>query len=74
MRGLLCAGLIGFVTLSMADGPIREGPFENSACLECHQLQSTELVAAWQKSGHAATETKAGCVDCHGNTHSNAAA
>ncbi len=74
MRGLLCAGLIGFVTLSMADGPIPEGPFENSACLACHQQQSTELVAAWQESVHAATETMAGCVDCHGNTHSNAAA
>jgi hypothetical protein len=74
MRGLLCAGLIGFSSISMADVPVTEGPFENSACLECHQQQSAELVAAWQESVHAATETLASCVDCHGNTHGNAAA
>jgi hypothetical protein len=74
MRGLLHAGLIGFASISMADVPVTEGPFENSACLECHQQQSAELVAAWQESVHAATETLASCVDCHGNTHGNAAA
>jgi len=74
MRGLFFVWLIGFAALSMADVPIPEGPFENSACLECHQQHSTELVAAWQESIHAATETMASCVDCHGNTHSNAAA
>jgi hypothetical protein len=74
MRGLFCVWLTGFAAMSMADVPIPEGPFENSACLECHQQQSTELVAAWQESVHAATETMASCVDCHGTTHSNAAA
>jgi hypothetical protein len=66
--------LIGFSAMSVADVPIPEGPFENSACLECHQQHSAELVTAWQQSVHAATETMASCVDCHGNTHSNAAA
>jgi len=74
MRGLLCIWLTGFVIVSMADVAIPEGPFENSACLECHQQQSTELVAAWQESVHAVTETLASCVSCHGNTHTNAAA
>lgn len=74
MRGLLCAGLTMFAAMSMADVPIPEGPFENSACLECHQQHSAELVAAWQQSVHAQTETLASCVDCHGNTHGNAAA
>lgn len=74
MRGLLCVLLIGFAAMSMADVPVPKGPFENSACLECHQQQSAELVAAWQESIHAATETMASCVDCHGNTHRNAAA
>jgi len=74
MRALLLAGLIGFSAMSMADAPVPEGPFENSACLECHQQQNAELVAAWQESVHAQTETLASCVDCHGNTHSNAAA
>ena len=73
MRGLLCMWLIGFSTLSIADVPIPKGPFENSACLACHQQQSAELVAAWQESVHAATETTASCVDCHGNTHGDAA-
>ena len=74
MRGLFFVWLIGFAALSMADVPIPKGPFENSACLECHQQHSAELVAAWQESVHAQTETMASCVDCHGNTHSNAAA
>jgi len=74
MRGLLCVLLTGYAIISMADVPIPKGAFENSACLECHQQQSAELVAAWQQSVHAATETMASCVDCHGNTHSNATA
>jgi hypothetical protein len=74
MRGLLCVWLIGFAAMSMADEPAPKGPFENSACLECHQQHSAELVAAWQESIHAAAETLASCVDCHGNTHGNAAA
>jgi hypothetical protein len=74
MRGLFFVWLIGFSSVSMADAPVPKGPFENSACLECHQQQSAELVAAWQKSVHAVTETLASCVDCHGNTHGNTAA
>ena len=74
MRKPLCVWLTGFAAMSMADVPIPEGLFENSACLECHQQQSAELVAAWQQSTHAATETLASCVDCHGKSHSNAAA
>ena len=74
MRGLFYVWLIGFASISMADVPAPEGTFENNACLECHQQQSAELVAAWQESVHAATETLASCVDCHGNTHGNAAA
>jgi hypothetical protein len=74
MRGLLCAWLIGFSALSMADVPVPEGAFENSACVECHQQHSAELVAAWQQSVHAQTETLASCVDCHGDTHGKAAA
>jgi hypothetical protein len=66
--------LIGFSAMAVADVPIPEGPFENSACLECHQQQGAELVAAWQESVHAAMGTMASCVDCHGHTHSNAAA
>jgi hypothetical protein len=74
MRRLLCVWLTGFAAMSMADVPITEGPFENSACLECHKQQNAKLVAAWQQSVHAATETLASCVDCHGKSHSNAAA
>ncbi|HED18417.1 MAG TPA: hypothetical protein ENI74_02810 [Gammaproteobacteria bacterium] len=74
MRGLLCVWLFGFAALSMADAPIPKGAFANSACLACHQQQSAELVAAWRESAHAATEATVSCVDCHGNTHSNAAA
>jgi len=74
MRRLFLAGLIGFASVSMADAPIPEGTFENSACLECHQQQDAERVAAWQASAHAQTETLASCVDCHGNTHDQAAA
>ena len=74
MRGLFYVWLIAFASISMADVPAPEGTFENNACLECHQQQSAELVAAWQESVHAATETLASCVDCHGNTHGNAAA
>ncbi|MEN8205173.1 MAG: multiheme c-type cytochrome [Pseudomonadota bacterium] len=74
MRGLFFIWLIGFATLSRADVPVPKGPFENSACLECHQQQDAELVAAWQESVHAQTETMASCVDCHGKSHSNAAA
>lgn len=74
MRGLLCTGLTMLAAMSMADVPIPEGTFENSACLECHQQHSAELVAAWQQSVHAQTETLASCVDCHGNMHGNAAA
>ena len=74
MRRLFFVWLIVFANISMADVPIPEGTFENSACIECHQQHSAELVAAWQESIHAATETMASCVDCHGNTHSNAAA
>ena len=74
MRRLLCAGLIGFSAMSMADAPVPEGPFENSACLACHQQQDTELVAAWQESVHAQTESLASCVDCHGKSHGGAAA
>jgi len=74
MRGLLCAWLIGFSALSMADAPVSKGPFENSACLACHQQQSAELVTEWQQSAHAQTETLASCVDCHGKLHDGAAA
>ena len=73
MRRLFFVSLIGFANISMADVPMPEGTFENSACLECHQQHSAELVAAWQESIHAATETIASCVDCHGNSHGNAA-
>ena len=48
MRRLFFVWLIGFANISMADVPIPEGTFENSACLECHQQHSAELVAAWQ--------------------------
>ena len=74
MRGLLCAWLTGFAAIAMADAPIPEGPFENSACLECHQQQNAELVAAWQQSAHAVKEATASCVDCHGKSHDKAAA
>jgi hypothetical protein len=74
MRRLLCAGLIGFSVMSMAGVPVPAGPFENSACLECHQQHNAELVAAWQQSAHGQTETLVTCVDCHGATHGNAAA
>jgi len=73
MRGLFYAGLISFSAISMAEVQIPKGPFENSECLECHQQQSAELVAAWQDSAHATTETTASCVNCHGTTHNNAA-
>jgi len=72
MRRLFLAWLIGFASASMADDPIPEGTFENSACLECHQQQGAELVTAWQASAHA--PTLASCVDCHGDTHDKAAA
>ena len=72
MRGLFLAWLTGFASVSMADVPRPEGTFENSACLECHQQQNPELVAAWQASAHA--QTLASCVDCHGETHDQAAA
>jgi hypothetical protein len=74
MRRLFFVWLIGFASVSMADVSIPEGTFENSACMECHQQHSAELVAAWQESVHAQTETLASCVDCHGNTHGKAAA
>lgn len=74
MRRLLCAWLIGFSALSIADVPVPEGTFENSACLECHRQHSAELVAAWQESVHAQTQTLASCVDCHGKSHGKAAA
>jgi hypothetical protein len=74
MRWLLCVWLTGFAAMSMADVPIPAGSFENSMCLECHQQQSAELVAAWQQSVHAQTEMLADCVDCHGKSHSNAVA
>jgi len=74
MRRLLYVWLIGFAPLSMADAPLPDGPFENSACHECHRQQDAVLVSAWQESAHAETETTARCVDCHGNTHTNAAA
>ena len=74
MRGLFFVWLIGFASISLADIPIPAGTFENSACLACHQQQDAELVAAWQESVHAQAETMASCVDCHGNTHGNAAA
>ena len=73
MRRLFFVWLIGFSSVSMAAVPIPDGTFENSACLECHQQQDAELVAAWQESVHAQTETLASCVDCHGKSHSNAA-
>ena len=74
MRRLFFVWLIGFSALSMADVPVPEGAFENSACVECHQQHSAELVAAWQQSAHAQTETLASCVDCHGDTHGKSAA
>jgi len=74
MRRLFFVWLIGFALVTMADVPIPEGTFENGACLKCHQQQNTELVAAWQQSVHTATETMASCVDCHGKSHSKAAA
>ncbi|MFQ5642265.1 MAG: multiheme c-type cytochrome [Thiogranum sp.] len=74
MRNLFCAWLLGFSALAVADAPVPEGPFEEGACLECHQQQDPDLVSAWQASTHAATETVARCSDCHGNTHNGAAA
>jgi len=74
MHRLFLVWLIGFASVSTADVPIPKGSFENSACMECHQQQDAELIAAWQQSVHAATETMASCVDCHGKSHSNAAA
>jgi hypothetical protein len=74
MRRLYLVWLIGFTGISMADVPMPEGPFENSACIECHQQHGAELVADWQQSVHAQTETLASCVDCHGDTHGKAAA
>jgi hypothetical protein len=73
MRGLICVWLMGLAPMSMAAAPAPKGPFENSACLECHRQQDAELVVAWQESAHAKTQTPASCVDCHGNTHRNAA-
>jgi len=74
MRVLLCVWLTGFASIAVAAAPAPAGTFENSACLACHQQHSAELVAAWQQSVHAQTETLASCVDCHGDTHDKAAA
>ncbi len=74
MRAPILACLIGFSIAAMAEVKPPEGHFENGECLECHQKSDGELVAAWQKSAHAITETRANCVDCHGNRHHDAAA
>jgi Seven times multi-haem cytochrome CxxCH len=69
------AGLLGgFAALTLAAAQAPEGEFEASACLECHQRLDPELVAAWQASKHAVTQTTVGCAACHGNTHTEAAA
>lgn len=74
MRGLFCVWLITFSTLSLAGRPLPEGPFENSACLACHQQKNAGLVTAWRESAHATTQPAVNCVDCHGNTHNDAVA
>jgi hypothetical protein len=66
--------LAGMTALAAAAAQAPEGEFENSACLECHQGQNPALVAAWQASKHAATQTTVGCAACHGNTHTEAVA
>jgi Seven times multi-haem cytochrome CxxCH len=73
MRTLCCFWLIGLAAASMAD-PIPEGPFENDACLVCHQQQNAALVAAWRESIHATTTVMTDCVACHGKLHGDAAA
>jgi hypothetical protein len=66
--------LAGVSIMAIAGGQSPEGEFENSACLECHQQQNPELVAAWQSSAHSMKEDVATCVACHGNSHEKAAA
>lgn len=64
--------LAGYSMVVIAGQQLPEGEFENSACLECHQQQDPELVAAWKSSAHAVKEKLATCVSCHGNSHEKA--
>ncbi len=65
--------LAGFSTIAVAENPAPEGEYKNNACVECHQQQDAELVAAWRDSVHATAGKVATCVACHGNSHENAA-
>ena len=42
MRGLFFVWLMGFATMAMADVPVPQGAFENSACVECHQQHNAD--------------------------------
>ena len=50
MNRLLEILLLGFSVGVMAGAQAPEGEFQNSACLECHQQQDAELIAAWRDS------------------------
>jgi len=72
--------LTGYVALAQASEQVinsssRHSPesLKNKACLECHRVRDSQLVAAWRSSAHARTEQPVNCVACHGNNHKNAA-
>jgi len=56
----------------VAAAPMDE-PFDNAACIQCHEARDPDLVTAWRASAHAEGESTADCVACHGDRHEEAA-
>ena len=73
MRRFIAILLTVISTIAGAENSAPEGEYKNSACVECHQQQDAELVAAWRDSVHATAEKVVTCVACHGSIHEKAA-
>ncbi|MCW9023310.1 MAG: hypothetical protein OQK73_01390 [Gammaproteobacteria bacterium] len=49
------------------------GDYVEAECITCHEKISAKLVTDWKTDVHGRNKPVAGCTDCHGTQHENAA-
>jgi hypothetical protein len=72
LANMVCIIFLYIVTDSAyatEDIPSSTMVLENTACIQCHEKESRQLVEDWRSSAHATSDPVVGCIDCHGRLH-----
>ena len=61
--------LIGSLPAHALNEVSKTEPYDNKACIECHEKSNPVLINAWRSSAHTSSQPVTDCVACHGNLH-----